>query len=136
MLVHDWGYWGCENIDGPEGQQHPMRGARLAQSLMSFFKASPERIKEIFYLIVCHSQSKSRDLGLAPSKLCWPDKHSIYFDPPRWYLFRARLSKEIVEYRRNAVISGHVEAWESDRAWYDWLSARNVERAEHNATGL
>lgn len=30
IFVHDWGYWGCNDMDGPEGKNHPKLGARLA----------------------------------------------------------------------------------------------------------
>lgn len=29
MIVHDWGYWRCRDLDGPEGQRHPELGARI-----------------------------------------------------------------------------------------------------------
>lgn len=28
FIVHDWGYWGCPNMDGPEGKMHPWCAAR------------------------------------------------------------------------------------------------------------
>lgn len=30
IFVHDWGYWGCNDMDGPEGKRHPELGARVA----------------------------------------------------------------------------------------------------------
>lgn len=30
ILVHDWGYWGCAEMDGEQGKQHPMRGSWIA----------------------------------------------------------------------------------------------------------
>jgi len=30
IVVHDWGYWGCPNMDGEQGKRHPVRGACLA----------------------------------------------------------------------------------------------------------
>ena len=29
FFVHDLGYWGCPNMDGPEGKKHPEVGARI-----------------------------------------------------------------------------------------------------------
>lgn len=29
FVVHDWGYWGMPNMDGPEGEEHPRTGARI-----------------------------------------------------------------------------------------------------------
>lgn len=31
IFVHDWGYWGCPNMDGPEGERHPERAATHAE---------------------------------------------------------------------------------------------------------
>ena len=30
IIIHDWGYWGKPNLDGPEGVEHPLHGANLA----------------------------------------------------------------------------------------------------------
>jgi hypothetical protein len=30
ILVHDWGYWGCSDMDGERGKRHPELGSRLA----------------------------------------------------------------------------------------------------------
>src|SRR4051812_26429802 len=29
FAVHDWGYWGKPEMDGPQGEQHPIVGARI-----------------------------------------------------------------------------------------------------------
>ena len=133
ILVHDWGYWGCADIDGKEGKNHPVWSALLAERVMTFFKVPQKRITEIYELILLHSQTTSNRVGMRPSALCWPDKYSIVYDPPWWYLFRARLSGELAEYRKNAVDAGQVAAFESDRSWYHWLAARNIEKTIHNA---
>jgi hypothetical protein len=134
-LAHDWGYWGCGDIDGKEGKEHPLISAIIAERIMKFFCAPRDRQIEIHHLIVLHSQTIAVRVGERPSALCWPDKYSIVFDPPGWYLFRARLSGEIIEYRRNAVVAGHVHAWESDRSWYYWLAHKNCEKARHHVFG-
>ncbi len=33
FFVHDLGYWGKPNMDGPEGEEHPFLGARIMQRL-------------------------------------------------------------------------------------------------------
>lgn len=33
FLVHDWGYWGKPNMDGPEGETHPELGAAIVHWL-------------------------------------------------------------------------------------------------------
>lgn len=108
IIVHDIGYWGAPNMDGDEGTQHPLRGAHLVGRL---FGADCER------LVLLHSRTLSRKFGLEPSKLCWPDKASIAFDPAWFYLARARLSGEILEYHRNAIRCGFVGPGSTQREW-------------------
>lgn len=91
ILVHDWGYWGCPEMDGEQGKQHPEAGARI----MSVFGAEWRDFCRY------HSRSLARLNGAEPSLLCAPDKLAILFYP-RWvYLLLARLSGELREYMRN-----------------------------------
>lgn len=83
ILVHDWGYWGCPNMDGPEGKGHPDLGATLVERAFPDWvpheHATPGRL---FYYqswhtwTACHSRSYARGLGFGqpPSPLQAPDK--------------------------------------------------------------
>jgi hypothetical protein len=93
ILVHDWGYWGCSDMDGEEGKQHPLLGARLM-----------ERWYGADYGKFCkyHSRSLARLDRVNPSELCAPDKLAILFYPEWLYLLLARASGELREYMKNA----------------------------------
>jgi len=38
FIVHDWGYWGCPEMDGPKGDLHPYRGAKIIHFLFDGHK--------------------------------------------------------------------------------------------------
>lgn len=121
IIVHDWGYWGADDMDGPTGKMHPVRGAWIADRLFG------EEYRDLVFL---HSRSLAARVGANPSKLCWPDKFSMCFDPPAFYLFRARLSGELKEYRRHAHTAGFIPAFAPDHAWHRKLVAHLAEKAK------
>jgi len=41
-VIHDWGYWGKPNMDGPEGERHPWLGARVMHVLFDW----PRKLRE------------------------------------------------------------------------------------------
>lgn len=114
IFVHDLGYWGKPNIDGPEGKVHPELGARLA---LRWFDRSH------YDLVLFHSRDYSRAFGANPSKLCWADKYSVMFDPRWFYLLRSKLSGEVNEFRDNAP---EYQRKERDSYWFDWYRAKVV----------
>jgi hypothetical protein len=128
ILVHDWGYWGCETMDGRDGKLHPKQGARIIGKLAR----KSGRVVELIDLVLYHSRSFAAADKQPPSKLCWPDKASLLFDPPWFYLLRARLSGELVEYRFRAALSRHVAAECSDRQWLEWLKSKAAREALEN----
>jgi hypothetical protein len=93
IVCHDWGYFGCPEMDGPEGKQHPRLGAKLIGKLFG-----PEW--EAFALY--HSRSLAHLDDREPSALCAPDKLSFAYYPEWLYLLLARASGELQEYLRNA----------------------------------
>lgn len=109
IIIHDWGYWGCPNMDGPEGTAHPELGARLAGWMFG---------QEYADLVLLHSRHYAKQAGLEPSSMCWSDKLSILYDPPWFYMLRARLSGEIKEYRQMAAKAGTVPLTASDWEWF------------------
>lgn len=117
ILIHDWGYWGSPNMDGPEGERHPELGARLAGGL--FGPAYHD-------LVLFHSRHYAKRAGMTPSALCWPDKLSHLYEPPWWYLFRARLSGEITEYRQRAALSGAIPFIPPDKPDAFWFAHLRV----------
>lgn len=117
IILHDWGYWGKSDMDGPEGTLHPVGGAWIAGKLLGH---------EYEMLCLLHSRSYANEIAQTPSKLCWADKMSIKFEPAWWYLLRARLSGELNEYRQVASKAGVVPLTASDKEWFDRVADRLV----------
>jgi len=92
ILIHDLGYIGKKEMDGPEGDTHPELGALIAGKIFG------ERAR-----LEClgHSRSYCLEKQLPISRLCWADKWSPMFDPTHFYWFRGTLSGEIGEYRKS-----------------------------------
>lgn len=123
IIVHDWGYWGSDNIDGTVGELHPQRSAQIIKFLG----------KKYVDLVVLHSRHLARSLNRTPSKLCWADKLSITFDPWWFYLCRAKLSGELKEYRTRAASPKYVGIDRTDKEWYFWLRDKFLRLVSENA---
>lgn len=154
IITHDLGYWGLPNMDGPEGVRHPVRSQSLAcwaarrmaafqmwrnkiiQPIASQYVSY--RVVETGLLVRHHSREMVRidrkELKDGPlyfmadeihaSKLCWPDKLSIVFEPEWFYLFRARLTGELEEFRLNAIKGGYLPATATNRDWFRWYRTK------------
>lgn len=139
IFIHDWGYWGCPNMEGEYGKDHPYLGAEIAQHLLDnrhwtrsetyrnwYWESSGNWY---YYLCLCHSRTLAAELKMPPSKLCWADKLCVKFDPWWFYLFRVWLSGEKDEYRREADAAGLFPLSKSDREWYEWARERMIRKA-------
>lgn len=60
IIIHDWGYWFCCDMDGIEGERHPEFGARLTGKLFG---------DEYYQIVLFHSRHYSKLVGKEPSKL-------------------------------------------------------------------
>jgi hypothetical protein len=120
IMVHDWGYWGCADMDGPEGVKHPARGAALAWDITNRLGGSPTKA---YNLVIGHSRSFSPD---RLSRLNAPDKVSILFEWKWFYLLRARMTGEIHEFVERARQSGPGVRWANltPSTWFDWYRAK------------
>lgn len=131
IFFHDWGYWGKENIDGPEGKLHPYRGAWIAAHVVGFIRGLPNFFDaETYWFTVLHSRDVAEHCGEDPSPLYHADKYSVYFDPTKFYLFRARLSGEMTEFKSYAIEKGDLPANVSDEAWLAFYRANVSSRPE------
>lgn len=134
IFCHDLGYWGKPNMDGPEGELHPVRGAEWAGTAVKFLAWCGWRLRgvksdvamfladlvalEVMKFSIYHSRYFSFKHGAEPSDLAWADKLCVWYDPAWFYLLRANLSGEIKEYRRNATKC--VPEFLPDSAWLFW----------------
>ena len=121
ICLHDVGYFGCKEMDGPDGTMHPELGASIATRLLG---------QEYGNLIRGHSKGYSEcfDPQLPLSKLYGADKLSRAFEPLWWYAWRCRLTGEIAQYR--SVSHGCTPRKDSpntsDREWFRIIRMRMV----------
>lgn len=127
IVVHDWGYVGCEKMDDANGEQHPFFGAQLAARLRLWAGGTAQQMDALYCLTLFHSRYLSAAHNAKPSKLCWADKYCMKFDPAWFYLLRARLSGELAEYRANA--TDKIANCKTDREWYVWIKAKCIRHA-------
>lgn len=105
FIVHDLGYWGSPNMDGPEGERHVELGGRVmrvfdkAEFIDTDTGYGPLRVPghwELFCLYHSRFMAKRDDMPF--SRLCVADKLSICLEPAWLYLPRVIASGEIKEY--------------------------------------
>ena len=109
IFIHDWGYFGCESMEGVDGSDHSRVGAEIAEGLFGI---------DYYRLVLFHSRHFARKWNRHPSKLCWADKLSFAYEWRWFYLLRARASGELAEYRALAAYSGVCPREASDDAWF------------------
>lgn len=120
FFVHDLGYIGKPNMDGPEGETHPIFGAIVMTCLFDgalFDRRLPLNVADwmawtaewvsppigkwgLFTLL--HSRYLAKKLGMQPSRLAIADKLVIAIEPSWLYLPRAIASGEIHDYFEQA----------------------------------
>lgn len=153
FFVHDLGYLGKPNMDGTEGEAHPLVGARIMSALFDWWAIDKTAVfvTENWTLdrrpvadrrhrfgtwgrfTLLHSRYFAKALGLPPSRLCVADKLAISLTPAWLYLPMVRATGEIHEYRAHAAyrIKGNeaVSAEEqakllgNEAAWYAGVQA-------------
>ena len=122
IICHDWGYWGCENMDGPEGQRHPEAGAQIVHDIVYGLSCGDVSLATTAgYLSLFHSAHYAQANDCEVSELYLPDKMSILYDPKWFYLLRGWLSGEVTEYVRNAPLCVGTQG---PSYWYDWYRAK------------
>lgn len=108
FFVHDLGYIGKPNMDGPEGETHPRLGARLCSLMVdppwtrTFRFSDGGPIGEWGFFVLLHSRYFAKTLGMQPSRLCVADKLAISLTPAWLYLPMVRATGEIREYMAHA----------------------------------
>jgi hypothetical protein len=94
FIVHDMGYWGKPNMDGEEGEQHPIWGATLMGELFG---------GEWYTFTMHHSRFMAKRNGVEPSALCFADKLAICFTPDWMFLPMVKATGEVHEYMANVL---------------------------------
>ncbi len=89
FALHDIGYVGCGDMDGSEGEQHVLLGARIMGWLFG-----PGWEDECLR----HSRYWCRRAGLPISRLCLADKMAFALTPAWLYLPMTQWTGELAEY--------------------------------------
>lgn len=89
FFLHDLGYIGKPNMDGPEGEGHPFFAAKIMLRLFGY---------EWFKFCLYHSRFLANKYGRPHSKLCVADKLALTLEPAGLYLIRVCLTGELDEY--------------------------------------
>lgn len=117
FFVHDLGYWGKPNMDGPEGETHVELGGKIMGALFG-----PEWQDFCLFHSRYYAKAKSAPL----SRLCFADKLSFPLTPWWIYLPAVTATGEIEEYLRQAQKSDS-KHWKptgyDKRAWHRQLAA-------------
>ena len=109
FFVHDIGYLGKPNMDGPEGERHPWVGARILWWLQHRWERVryPRRSRRFVYktwgnTCLWHSRFLAKQMKARPSCLCIADKLALTLTPWWLYLPMAIATGEIREYMKLA----------------------------------
>lgn len=113
FVIHDWGYWGKPNMDGPEGETHPEWACRVMNRLFGAPWGS---------FVLDHSRFYAKKGNHPVSPLCYADKLAITLEWSWMYLPRVRLTGEIHEYMAGAVqrekSAGYTPDLSTEESWY------------------
>lgn len=129
FFVHDLGYIGRVNMDGPEGESHPELGARIMSFLFDDidcrhcgFRFHSECTDDKWYnFCLYHSRYYAKRDGQPFSRLCVADKLVTSIEPKWLYLWRVKLSGEIYEYLDNARYGRGEVSNVNPSMWFDTL---------------
>lgn len=110
FFLHDIGYIGKPNMDGAEGEQHPVAGAKIMGALFG------QRWHDF---TMYHSRFLAKKNGKQYSKLCVADKLATCITPDWLYMPMVRLTGEIKEYMQEAGRNsgGTVKVQENQHKW-------------------
>jgi len=92
-FLHDIGYFHRDEMEGPNGEEHVILGARIMGWLFG-----PEWADECYR----HSRYWSRRMGLPVSRLCLADKLAFAITPAWLYIPMARWTGELAEYMQRS----------------------------------
>jgi hypothetical protein len=152
FFVHDLGYIGKPNMDGPEGETHPLWGA---QFMHRWFDPRGRRRGDFepdardfrwYHFCLLHSRYFAKSLGMQPSRLCIADKLALALTPAWLYLPMVRATGEIREYMAHAQhrIKGNEAVSEDERRrltsgqerdWYEGVQSYMVRWVEQHKDG-
>jgi len=139
FVVHDWGYWGLPNMDGPEGTAHPLSGANL---MGRWFDRTVHVVwlGEWWRFTAAHSRTFAREWGLPESPLMRADKLATALYPFWLYVALMWLSGEWHEYLARWQAAGTYPGQPNLLSWArclqaNWARFRDPQAASGRAYG-
>lgn len=124
FFVHDIGYFGKPNMDGPEGEEHPWIGANIMHFLFDPRDRFRIDANEWRDFTLCHSRYLAKRIGRPFSRLCVADKLAIALTPRWLYLPMVNWTGEIHEYLKMAhhadMTSGRFKAGDYRDRQVEW----------------
>lgn len=140
FFVHDLGYWGKPNMDGPEGEDHVRFGAKITHRLFDWdnwdatwfarwigrvidwlvrapFTPYQGEPGNWYSFCFYHSRYMAKRYGIPPSKLCYADKFAFVITWPWLYKLSVYLTGEWKEYASAHNHEVHHDAITLD-GWY------------------
>lgn len=108
IVMHDWGYWGCADMDGKEGSLHPEWAAQVVYRWWGSY---------YYHLCLFHSRHRARWYKSHVSKLYYADKLSFCYVPWWLYVPMGLLSGEIHEYEEQ---TSRVKVCSKSGGWKQW----------------
>jgi hypothetical protein len=130
IIIHDWGYWGKPNLDGPEGEKHPIWAAM-------WIAGNTDWSLDYSWLCLYHSRFMAKMDNHPVSKLCLPDKYGVALAPAWLWVFLGNLTGEIKEYRAqtNYEISNAGPCQGQYKSSFEFFRAYKAKCAEWVKTG-
>ena len=107
-FLHDIGYFGKPNMDGPEGDEHPTLGANVMHYLFDDPYIDHQWSGRWHDFTLYHSRHFAKKAGRPYSRLAVADKLAIALTPWWFYLPLATLSGEIKGYMAMAKVQVRV----------------------------
>lgn len=108
--VHDIGYLGKPNMDGPEGEEHPWVGAKIMHALFDWPRWKTSVLPSGVYrnpntawrdFVLYHSRYLAKKYDAQPSAFCVADKYAALLEPTWLYIPRVVWTGEVIEYVNN-----------------------------------
>lgn len=122
FFVHDLGYIGKPNLDGPEGETHPELGAKIMGYCFDppYLEPAAESTRWHDFTVL-HSRYYAKKMGRDYSRLCVADKLATAMTWPWLYLPMVKATGEIREYMAHgkAAASRPSHLSDSERAQLD-----------------
>lgn len=143
FFLHDIGYLGKPNIDGPEGETHPELGALIMHVLFDWKRkksliCTPTGVIETHcqpeWANFClgHSGTYAKLSGNPPSQLYVADKLAFCVEPKWFYKLRVYATGEIHEYMENQrkyCVAKHKKIARNFDQWYEAVAESNIRKS-------